>query len=104
MNILIPIAIIIICLVAFYTFCIKAGEGEEHDELTNRYYRYAKKSDNPKRAVCPKCKQEQAENIHECPDNDHLLRPLIHSTRSDKKYHGVCCSIHGVMWFDKKDL
>ncbi|MBA7470145.1 hypothetical protein ES707_05423 [subsurface metagenome] len=105
MTIFITVAIIIICLIAFYVFCIKTGE--EHDEQTNRYYRYSKKSDNPKRAVCPECKKEMPKNVYGLPNDDYLLRPLIHSTRGNKKYHGVYCWFHGAVWFDlwnKEDL
>jgi len=102
--IIFTIIFILICLFAFYFFVIKTAV--DYDEKNNRFYKYAKKSDNPKRAVCPKCKKEQAENANEFPDNDYLLRPLIHSIYGDKKYHGVYCWFHGEVWFDepKEDL
>ena len=68
-----------------------------HDEKTNRFYRYAKTTDNPNRAMCPKCKPEY---------KDYPLlavRPLIHSVYGDKKYHGVYCWHHGEVWFDKEE-
>ena len=84
---------------------IKQLEEYEYDEKNNRFYEYAKKSDNPKRAICPKCKKEEMENEEdEFPNDDHLLRPLIHSVYGDKKYHGVYCWFHGEVWFDKENL
>ena len=99
MKIFIAIAIIIICLIIFYFWVFKTAK--DQDEKTGRCYKYAKKSDNPKRAMCPKCKKEQAKIIQEFPDNDHLLRPLIHSI--DDKYHGVYCWFHGEVWFDEEE-
>lgn len=87
------IIFILLCLFAFYFFVIKTGV--EYDEKNNRFYKYAKKSDNPKRAICPKCEKEYK--------NSPLgiaLRPLIHSVYGDKKYHGVYCWFHGETWFD----
>ena len=68
----------------------------DYDEKTNRFYEYGKKSDNPSRAVCPKCKDENALVT--------TLSPLIHSIYGNKKYHGVYCWFHGEVWFDKEDL
>lgn len=81
--------------VAVFWWCL-IENSPIHDEKTNRFYKYAKESDNPKRAICPKCKDEDALVA--------TMRPLIHSVYGDKKYHGVYCWFHGEMWFDKEDL
>ena len=91
MNIILTIIFILVCLFAFYVFVIKTAM--DYDEKNNRFYEYAKKSDNPKRALCPKCKGLFPEP----------LRPLIHSVYGDKKYHGVYCWFHGEVWFSEKE-
>ena len=89
MIILGTIIFILLCLFAFYFFVIKTAV--DYDEKNNRFYEYAKKSDNPKRASCSKCGKNSP-------------RPLIHSIYGDKKYHGVYCWFHGEVWFDKEKL
>lgn len=91
---IVEIIFIILCLLAFYFFCIRSGM--IYDEKTNRFYRYAKESDNPHSAICPKCEPEYEKK-------EDALRPLIHSIYGDKKHHGIYCWFHGEVWFSEKE-
>lgn len=77
------IIFILLCLSAFYFFCIRTSE--MYDESTNRFYRYVKDENNPHHATCKNCGE---------------LARLIH-TVIGKKYYGTDCMFcHYTIWFD----
>lgn len=91
MDILITVAIILICIIAFYIFCIKTSKMQ--DEKTGRCYEYVKDTENPHHAPCKNC--------------DERAR-LIYTTQGKKYYGTECMFCHRIIWFDlrknKEDL
>lgn len=88
---------IVACLVGLY-FVFKY-DSAFYDNKTGRWYKYAKKSDSPKAATCPRCRAEALAKKSKNVTIFIPVSPMIYST-SNKRHYGIYCSRHGEVWLD----